>query len=443
MIDYTIYSRSTEPAYCWSVTHNVKFTLLIGQYINVLDFFNKHNLSFLLTDEINFSVIPSYLIGKGSARNLAEYLKLNEDNYKLTLSFLSYFISTICDFRYSINDKKLNYTYQETNKKSWQNVFITVRGSGIYTTDVTSIIPVSTTTTIPTTTTTTTTEEPKTSGTSGTNGADGVIGTSGADGTSGTSGTDGTSGADGVIGTSGSSGTSGIGTSGTSGIGTSGTSGIGTSGTDGSSGIDGTSGYLPQLGLDGQIVYRDQAAQYWYNTNSGLTFAEQTLKVTGYGDIFQCFSYDSYSGITKNILTVKDDDSSELLTVFSDNNETLFQVTNDGYILMNCKIISSSDKLSYVTFGSFEITHFPKVSGTTAFIDYYISSVTTSDSIQAGNIIAVWNNSAVTYSGTTSIELNVPVSDASISVLMVDDDIKIYFNVISGIWNCKISLKIM
>jgi hypothetical protein len=431
--DIIIYSSSaTEPAYLWVNTHEVKFTLKIGQYYNVIDFLNQNKLSFLITMPIDFSSVSPNLIGKGNPKNLSDYLAFNESNYILTLNFLNYFLNTICDFRYSSNNKKLVYVFRENTKITWKTVVITISGSGVKPPKPKPPLVTTTTTTIapPITTTTTTlpTGTSGTSGTSGIDGKDGVIGTSGANGTSGSSGTDGTSGTSGADhGTSGTDGTSGS---------------SGTDGTSGSSGTDGTSGYLPQLGLDGQVVYRDQAAEYWYNTSSGLTFTEQTLKVTGYGDILQCFSYNS--GVTKNILTVKDDDSDDLLTVFSDTDTTLFKITNDGYFLMNGKIISSTNELLEVTFGSFEITSFPKISGTTAFIDYYISNVITGiTSIQAGNIIAVWNNSSLTYSGTTSIELNTPVSGASISVSMIDNDIKIYFDVVSGIWNCKISLKIM
>jgi hypothetical protein len=79
-----------------------------------------------------------------------------------------------------------------------------------------------------------------------------------------------------------SSGTSG--TSGTSGI--NGTSG--TSGNSGTSGTSGTSGILPVIGNSTEIIYRDDTAQYKYNTSTGLTYDYtnkvlilNSLKITG------------------------------------------------------------------------------------------------------------------------------------------------------------------
>ena len=176
------------------------------------------------------------------------------------------------------------------------------------------------------------------------------------------------------------------------------------------------------------MLFRDQSAEYWYNTSSGLTYTEQTLKVTGYGDILQCFSYNS--GITTNILTVKDDDTSDLLTVFNETNDTLFKISNDGYFTVNGKVISSSGNLDSATFGTFEIASIPKISGSSMFIDYYLSTGTTSgSSMIAGSIIAVWNSGSLAYSGTTSVELNGPVTGATILISMVSDNIVVNLDV--------------
>jgi hypothetical protein len=136
------------------------------------------------------------------------------------------------------------------------------------------------------------------SGSSGTSGVDGSIGSSGNDGSSGSSGTSGGSGSSGASGSSGTSGTSGSsGTSGTSGSsGTSGTSGssgssgtsgssgssgsAGTSGSSGTSGSAGTSGLLPAIGLEPQLIFRNDSSTYGYTTSNLLSFTSSTLTTT-------------------------------------------------------------------------------------------------------------------------------------------------------------------
>ena len=119
------------------------------------------------------------------------------------------------------------------------------------------------------------------SGTSGSSGSNGSSGTSGSNGSSGTAGTSGSSGSNGSSGTSGSSGSAG--TSGTSGSsGSSGTSGSsGSSGTAGTSGSSGTSGLVTLTGstTGGVITYNGSGTNA--TVQSGLTFTNNTLSITG------------------------------------------------------------------------------------------------------------------------------------------------------------------
>lgn len=109
-------------------------------------------------------------------------------------------------------------------------------------------------------------------------------------GTSGTSGTSGRSGSSGVSGTEGTSGSSGeSGSSGSSGVdgnfyGSSGTSGAdgnfyGSSGSSGDDGTSGSSGILPGIGSNYELLYRDTGAAYGYNTDSGLSYVPTSNRV--------------------------------------------------------------------------------------------------------------------------------------------------------------------
>lgn len=134
---------SLLPAKCWNGKNWVNFNLILGNYENIITFLNDNKISFLYTMELDFTIIPSVLHGRGRSRNLLQYLANNTENNTLITSFLMYFLSEIADIRY-ITNKKLNYNFLQGSK--WQNTTFVSNG---YTPEPP---PLTTTTLLPTTT---------------------------------------------------------------------------------------------------------------------------------------------------------------------------------------------------------------------------------------------------------------------------------------------------
>jgi hypothetical protein len=145
--------------YCWANGNNIKFKLKPGSYTNIIDFFNKNNISFLAETEINFNEVPINLRGKGHSNNLVQYLSNNNSNPSLINNFLNYYVSQIAKIKYS-NGYKIFFAFSETT--DWHTMNFRVFDSdfiNLTSTTTTTLAPVTTTTTTlaPTTTTTTTT----------------------------------------------------------------------------------------------------------------------------------------------------------------------------------------------------------------------------------------------------------------------------------------------
>lgn len=58
------------PSTCWNSTNTVKFNLYIGEYQNLIIFLDNHELAYLTEIELDFTVIPTKLHGKGVSKNL-------------------------------------------------------------------------------------------------------------------------------------------------------------------------------------------------------------------------------------------------------------------------------------------------------------------------------------------------------------------------------------
>lgn len=134
---------SLVPSKCWNGKNWVNFNIVLGDYENIITFLDANKISFLYTMELDFTVIPIVLHGRGRSRNLLQYLANNTDNNTLITSFLRYFLGEIADIRYATN-KKINYDFLPGSK--WQNTTFVPNG-------YTPPEPVLTTTTLlPTTT---------------------------------------------------------------------------------------------------------------------------------------------------------------------------------------------------------------------------------------------------------------------------------------------------
>lgn len=144
--------------YCWANGYNVKFKLKAGSYTNIIDFFNKNNISFLAELEINFNEVPINLRGKGRSYNLVQYLSNNNSDPSLINKFLNYYVSQIAKIKYS-NGYKIFFAFSETST-DWHTMNFRVFDSNLNwtSTTTTTLEPTTTTTTTlePTTTTTTT-----------------------------------------------------------------------------------------------------------------------------------------------------------------------------------------------------------------------------------------------------------------------------------------------
>jgi hypothetical protein len=110
-------------AKCWVVDHWVRFNLYIGTYENIITFFDAQKLSFLTELEIDFTIVPLELHGRGQSITLLDYLANNGDNNTLVSKFLVYFLNTFTEMSY-LNDTKMNFSLSE--ESSWQNFQITI-----------------------------------------------------------------------------------------------------------------------------------------------------------------------------------------------------------------------------------------------------------------------------------------------------------------------------
>ena len=131
-------------AKCWNVDHWVKFKLMIGEYENLIAFFDAHELSFLSKMELNMVNMPVSLRGRGNSKNLLEYISNNVDNPDLIFRFVSYFLNGIIDARYN-SGKKLIFHFNYNDR--WQEQSLQVSGPNV---PPTTALP--TTTVLPTTT---------------------------------------------------------------------------------------------------------------------------------------------------------------------------------------------------------------------------------------------------------------------------------------------------
>ena len=144
------------PSKVWVVDRWVTFSLNIGNYQNIITFFDENGLSFLTMLSLDFSQYPISLHGKGNSTNLLEYLSNNTDNNSLILQFLNYFLKNIIIISYS-SGQKLNFNLNSDT--IWQNMTLNVYGTYIPPTTTTTTVLITTTTTTEELTTTTTTEE--------------------------------------------------------------------------------------------------------------------------------------------------------------------------------------------------------------------------------------------------------------------------------------------
>ena len=92
----------------WNYTNWVKFRFDVGEYDNFLDFLNVNDISFIAELPIDFTNIPLTLHGKGRSKNLLEYFANNNDNSRLILNFLNYFIINMIKIRY-YNGSSINF----------------------------------------------------------------------------------------------------------------------------------------------------------------------------------------------------------------------------------------------------------------------------------------------------------------------------------------------
>ena len=123
------------PAKVWIDNHWVFFSLIIGDYKNLISFLNTNELSFLTTLNIDFTNIPLNLHGKGVSNNLLNYLSNNSNDNFLIDQFLNYFLNKIIIISYS-SGKKLNYKLNGDAK--WQDMTFSAYSSYIPTTTTTT-----------------------------------------------------------------------------------------------------------------------------------------------------------------------------------------------------------------------------------------------------------------------------------------------------------------
>ena len=117
---------------------------------------------------------------------------------------------------------------------------------------------------------------------------------------------------------------------------------------------------------------------------------------------------------------------------------TLVTVDNDTKI--NGVLYLNSNIENTVTTDS-PIATVPKVNGTSAFFDYYVTNGT---SLRCGTVMAVWDSSGNTkYTDTSSGDLNGSTEDLSFSVDYYLTDIRLIANIVSGTWTIKTSTRVL
>lgn len=106
-----------------SNNYRVNFTLMTGEYQNIMVFMYDHDIKFASEMLLDFSKIPIQLHGRGNSHNLIEYLSNNNDNNTLLFDFLNYFIHDVIDIKYE-NGNHINFTIIKNVK--WQNMIIII-----------------------------------------------------------------------------------------------------------------------------------------------------------------------------------------------------------------------------------------------------------------------------------------------------------------------------
>jgi hypothetical protein len=114
---------STIKSNCWFSEHEVKFKLETGIYQNIIEFLIVNKISFLADMNLDFTIIPFNLHGKGNSKNLLDYISKNSENVILIKSFFEYFIIQIAKIKYDTG-KLIKFNFNLT--ESWENMQISI-----------------------------------------------------------------------------------------------------------------------------------------------------------------------------------------------------------------------------------------------------------------------------------------------------------------------------
>jgi hypothetical protein len=144
----------------------------------------------------------------------------------------------------------------------------------------------------------------------------------------------------------------------------------------------------------------------------------------------------SISGTTGTILKFSSSDSATDSSISDDGTK----VTIGSNTQINGILYLNTDTQNNIASSS-PVSTVPKISGTSAFFDYYIDNGT---SLRCGTVMTVWDSLGNTrYTDTSSGDLNGSTSGLSFSVDVDGADVRLLANVTSGTWTIKTSTRVL
>ena len=281
-------------------------------------------------------------------------------------------------------------------------------------------------------------------GLQGSTGIQGFQGTQGFQGSVGFQGIIGPTGADGFLGGTGSTGPQGfqgiIGPTGFQGF-------QGRQGNQGNQGNQGFQGRQGNQGFQGQgfnvvsnygsnrILVSD-GTTFGATAQTNLTYDGQTLTIIGsnLGDTIL-----SVEGVSGPLFTIVDSLTGALLEVGS-TSSNIFEVNSSGYLFTNTR------GLTGLTSGGsphllYEIT---KTVGDGAFFDYWVYD-TSNFGKRVGTVSCVWDdsNDNIAYTDVSTVDINSSTSNIEFYTGITNDNVQLKVEISGGIWDIKISARVI
>ena len=129
-------------------------------------------------------------------------------------------------------------------------------------------------------------------------------------------------------------------------------------------------------------------------------------------------------------------DTDNVIEVQDGSSNVNFAVTGQGIVYNN------ADSQTGLTTGTSTVTSFAKAGGVCAYIEYYIKNSSNS-AIRAGVLIATWDGTNITFTDSSTPDLNNPTTAIKLDATISGADVLIRAIITSGTWDVKVGVRII